>query len=214
MEPTKICSVCAAEKALTDFYFRKDSQKYRNECAACFQQKCKVRHEKNPEKDNERSRLWRKSNPERLAELTRRWGEENADRVKEMNRVWKQNNLTRHRASQYAWKKKPGKTQEKLRLSNSLRGRVRAALMGACKSAPALVLLGCSIDFLRTYLEKQFRPGMSWENYGYKGWWVDHIKPCAKFDLTDPAQQRECFHYTNLQPLWWIDNIKKGAKDA
>jgi hypothetical protein len=51
---------------------------------------------------------------------------------------------------------------------------------------------------------------MTRENHGL--WHVDHIRPCASFDLTDPEQQAICFHYTNLQPLWAIDNIKKGAR--
>jgi hypothetical protein len=62
------------------------------------------------------------------------------------------------------------------------------------------------------HLESKFTEGMSWSNYGYKGWHVDHIKPCASFDLSDPEEQKKCFHYTNLQPLWWYDNFKKGAK--
>ena len=71
-------------------------------------------------------------------------------------------------------------------------------------------LLGCTIEELWQHLEKQFQLGMTKENYGK--WHVDHRKACAKFDLTDPEQQRECFHWSNLQPLWAIDNIKKGAR--
>ena len=71
-------------------------------------------------------------------------------------------------------------------------------------------LLGCSSEFLRQHLERQFKPGMSWENHGQ--WHLDHIKPCASFDLSKPEQQRICFNYKNLQPLWAIDNMKKGAK--
>ena len=70
--------------------------------------------------------------------------------------------------------------------------------------------LGCTVSELRSYLEAQFLPGMSWENMGK--WHIDHIKPLAGFDLTN----RECFleacHYTNLQPLWAVDNIRKGAR--
>ena len=51
---------------------------------------------------------------------------------------------------------------------------------------------------------------MTWENHGQYGWHVDHIKPCALFDLTKIEEQKKCFHYTNLQPLWWRDNIKKS----
>ena len=53
---------------------------------------------------------------------------------------------------------------------------------------------------------------MNWSNYGKNGWVIDHIRPCASFDLGKETQQYECFHYTNLQPLWYIDNIKKGDK--
>jgi hypothetical protein len=73
-------------------------------------------------------------------------------------------------------------------------------------------LIGCSIVDLMTHLEKQFMRGMSWENYGYRGWHIDHIRPCAKFDLTDPEQQKACFHFTNLRPLWAADNHAKHAK--
>jgi hypothetical protein len=52
---------------------------------------------------------------------------------------------------------------------------------------------------------------MTWENYG-PVWHVDHIRPCASFDLTDPAQQRECFHFSNLQPLFAAENLAKGDK--
>jgi hypothetical protein len=53
---------------------------------------------------------------------------------------------------------------------------------------------------------------MSWDNYGFRGWHIDHKKPCALFDLSLPEQQRECFHFSNLQPLWAADNLAKGVK--
>ena len=73
-------------------------------------------------------------------------------------------------------------------------------------------LVGCTLDELKNHLEKQFTKGMTWKNYNYRGWHVDHIIPCSSFDLIDPEQQKECFHYTNLQPLWGKDNIKKSNK--
>ena len=102
------------------------------------------------------------------------------------------------------------------RLRGYLRNRIYYALkLGrGTKSASTLELLGCTIEELRLRLERQFAPGMSWDNYG-RGqgkWSVDHIKSCASFDLTGPMQQRECFNYRNLQPLWDPDNIKKGCK--
>jgi hypothetical protein len=84
-------------------------------------------------------------------------------------------------------------------------------LNGKAKSAKTMELLGCSIDMLKEHLEAGFDDKMTWENYGTY-WHVDHIRPCASFDLIDPAQQRECFNWTNLQPLEAIENIRKGAK--
>lgn len=74
--------------------------------------------------------------------------------------------------------------------------------------------LGCTPEQLKLHLEQQFQPGMTWENHGVHGWHVDHKKPLASFDLTDPAQFDQACHYTNLQPLWATDNIRKGAHDA
>ena len=60
-------------------------------------------------------------------------------------------------------------------------------------------------------LESKFRDGMTWENYG-PFWHVDHIRPWASFDLSDPSQQKLCFHWTNLQPLLATENLAKGVK--
>ena len=86
------------------------------------------------------------------------------------------------------------------------------ALSGRFKYGTTFDLIGCSSEFLRNHLKSQFTEGMTWENYGYYGWHIDHIKPCASFDLSDIEQQKLCFHYSNLQPLWAKDNMKKRNK--
>jgi hypothetical protein len=99
------------------------------------------------------------------------------------------------------------------RVVANLRRRIPAVLKGeAVKSAPTFKLLGCDRQQLVVYLESQFQPGMSWDNYGFghNKWVIDHILPCASFDLSKPEEQRKCFHYTNLQPLWWRDNLAKS----
>jgi len=105
------------------------------------------------------------------------------------------------------------------RLRYNLRTRIWKVLKGITKSEVTMKLVGCSIKFLRQYLESLFKSGMSWENYGTgrngKGmqqWHIDHIKPCASFDLSKPSEQRKCFHYTNLQPLWAKENLEKRDK--
>jgi hypothetical protein len=77
------------------------------------------------------------------------------------------------------------------------------------KTGKTMELTGCSKEELTTFLEAEFTEGMTWENYGT--WHIDHIRPCASFNLEDPGEQKRCFHWTNLQPLWAIDNIRKGA---
>lgn len=97
------------------------------------------------------------------------------------------------------------------RIRRNLRKRANKALKGISKSAATLSLLGCSVEHLAYHLESQFRPGMTRENYG-SVWEIDHIKPCAAFNLLDPEQQRICFHWTNLQPLFSEENRRKSNK--
>jgi len=94
------------------------------------------------------------------------------------------------------------------RLTETLRRRLRHALKGNSKSAATEALLGICVDECRKYIESLFTEGMSWNSNIH----IDHIVPCASFDLSDPEQQRACFHYTNLQPLWGPDNLFKSAK--
>ena len=100
------------------------------------------------------------------------------------------------------------------RLKHNLRSRVGAALRAqrASKNWNLLNIVGCSTTELMAHLETQFQPGMTWENWAFDGWHIDHIRPCASFDLTDEAQQLECFHFSNLQPLWAVDNLTKSDK--
>lgn len=98
------------------------------------------------------------------------------------------------------------------RLVKLCRNRVRLALKGYNKPERTFSLIGCTPDFLKAHLSKQFLEGMSWDNFGE--WHIDHIKPCSLFDLTVLEQRQKCFHYSNLQPLWALDNLKKGDKVA
>ena len=91
-----------------------------------------------------------------------------------------------------------------------IRGRISTAIraQNEIKFIGTLVLLGCSIKEVRIHLESQFIGEMSWENAGE--WHIDHRRPCASFDLTNPDDQKMCFHYSNLQPLWASDNMSKS----
>jgi len=70
--------------------------------------------------------------------------------------------------------------------------------------------LGCCKEEFIEYFQSKFKENMSWNNHGK--WHIDHIKPCALFNLLDEEEQKKCFHYTNLQPLWASENLSKGCK--
>tara|TARA_R100001163_G_scaffold42664_1_gene32235 strand:+ start:79 stop:777 length:699 start_codon:yes stop_codon:yes gene_type:complete len=97
------------------------------------------------------------------------------------------------------------------RMIDSQRSRIRCAIRDSIKSDRTMDLVGCTPNELKDHIESQFKDGMTFDNYGRGGWVIDHIKPIVSFDLSDPEQQRECFHYTNLQPLWEKENLTKGS---
>jgi hypothetical protein len=98
------------------------------------------------------------------------------------------------------------------RLAVALRKRLGVAIRNNQKAGSAVRDLGCTISYLRTYLEERFLPGMSWNNWSRKGWHIDHSIPLASFDLSNPKQFKKAVHYTNLQPLWAADNLAKGPR--
>ena len=101
------------------------------------------------------------------------------------------------------------------RLSDLFRSRLRDAIKGKHRlGISAMALLGCTIAEAITHLERQFKPGMTWDNHGLHGWHIDHIIPISAFDLTDPQQIAKACHYSNLQPLWARENQAKGNRRA
>jgi hypothetical protein len=128
---------------------------------------------------------------------------------------WHARNPEKRRAHHRNWRQR-----EKNRIGFELRKTIWQALKhrdsgrdwrSDCRLAE---IIGCSKPDLIAHIAARFLPGMSWSNYGRIGWEIDHIKPCASFDLTQHEQVRACFHYTNLRPLWRADNLRKSRKDG
>lgn len=111
------------------------------------------------------------------------------------------------------WIKDKKSSDPQFKLKHILRLRLLDALKrnNTTKRHSALKLLGCSIEQAKQHIENQFKPEMNWKNHG-SYWEIDHIKPCASFDLSDVEQQQECFNYTNLQPLTISENRSKGDR--
>ena len=184
----------------------------------------KIYHLKNKEKIIERIKIWKLKNKEKIIERDRQYRLKNKEKIKERERQYRLKNKEKilEQRRQYCLKNKNKRNQYvsarrkydiHFKMRSNLSRRIREILKGTEKSAPTLKLLGVpNIEFLWQHLEKQFKPGMTKENHGVHGWHIDHIRPCASFDLTKPEEQKKCFHYTNLQPLWATENISKGAK--
>lgn len=129
-------------------------------------------------------------------------------------KAWTEKNRDRCNATRRAIRARQMATNLRYRVTSRLRSRFYMAVKNKARSGLAVRELGCSIEELLAHLESQFVSGMSWDNWSQSGWHIDHIKPLASFDLTDPEQARQACHYTNLQPLWAQENQRKHAKAA
>jgi hypothetical protein len=127
----------------------------------------------------------------------------------------RENILRRKRQYQKLYRLSGLTVKQRLRISIATNINARLRKFQIQKKNTSFAYLGCDMQWLEAWLEVQFQPGMSWQNWGKKGWdgWqIDHIRPCKAFDFTDPIQQKHCFHWTNLQPLWSAENQHKAGK--
>jgi hypothetical protein len=122
----------------------------------------------------------------------------------------------RYRKGQTDYERKHRAKSFQRRLSCIVRNQLTNALRGRERYGSLFELMGCTLDDLKSHLEKQFDFGMSWSNFGRgRGrWGIDHIKPLAAHDLTIIDEQKKAFHFSNLCPLWHDENSRKGSLHA
>lgn len=147
------------------------------------------------------------ANKELLSAKHKVYVKNNKDILYVQQRQYRQENKEKRSAQHKKWVDSNYKTNIQYRLSNSLRQRLRQALKDGYKNGSAVRDLGCSIENFKQYIENQFQEGMTWDNYGE--WHLDHIKPLISFDLTQRKQLLEAVHFSNLRPLWAIDNLRR-----
>jgi len=155
-----------------------------------------------------KNKLRRKNNPEYYKKYEKERYAKDPEFYKERHRVYSKKN--RDKVNKYIKEKYSNNLEFKM--SCILRARLLIALKGKQKSDKTLNLIGCTIPQLKVHIEKQFKKGMNWDNWAYKGWHIDHVKPISKFNLLEKDEILKACHYTNLQPMWSLDNHKKGAK--
>lgn len=221
----KICRKCNIDKNLD--CFRVDVRYYlgvKGQCRECennqkklnyalLPQEVRLKRQKIQSKRNEKSKKeYYKKNKERIKKNVLKRQKDNPEKYK---KYWREYwSIEKNKKRKYSSYKEKIKNDPHFRFVNMARQYVRDSLnrRKIRKCDKFINLLGCSVDALKQYIESQFKSGMTWENYGYYGWHIDHIKPCASFDLSKEEEQRKCFHFSNLQPLWATENLKKGSK--
>jgi hypothetical protein len=213
----KICIKCNQSKTLEYFYKTKRNKTgYESKC-----KKCKNKYTI----DNNK-----KLGKEYFRKVVKKHNDKNKDKIKIKNKkywdlnkdYWLENDVRKEYMKEYM-KINRGKLNKYLneryknniqfKLGMILRQRFKSAIKGY-KIHQIEDLISCPIEECKKHIEKQFHPEMTWENHG-EIWEIDHIKPCASFDLTDIEQQKQCFHYMNYQPLFKTTKIAEsfGYKD-
>ena len=206
------CKVCLKEKRdMNKDKMTEYNKQYWEKTKDAQKEKCKQWRENNKEHVKEKMQEWLSNNKEHKKQKDKEYREANREKRNEQVRIWKQNNYQ-------DLKTNPDRVDEfnSQRIKSNVSRRIREILKQH-KSRRAMEYVGCSLEDLKQHLEKQFQEGMSWDNYGiYKfgeeqsGWHIDHIIPCAGFNLQDEFEKNACFYYKNLQPLWGKDNIIKS----
>jgi len=151
---------------------------------------------------------YRKNNKDSINTTSRKYWANHKERKKELDKQYKDANWDKIYA-RIKWRRAH---DIYFKLADGLRTKIRKSIKNNYKFTSTMKLTDCTMQFLRQYLESKFKSGMTWKNHGVYGWHIDHIIPISSFDLTKEEDQRKCFHYTNLQPLWAEDNMKKGNK--
>lgn len=169
----------------------------------------------------EKQQIYQEKNKEKIRNQANKKYEKNKEQISIKSKEYRQNNLEKVRNyDKLRYKKRKKKLLQRqlerrrnnihCRLRHNLSNRIIKVLKGINKSKGTIELLGCEIEFFKQHIESKFTKGMTWENYGK--WHIDHKIPCSKFDLSKEKEQKRCFHFSNLQPLWARENIIKSDK--
>jgi hypothetical protein len=155
-------------------------------------------------------KIWYAKNKEKRKSQTKSYYATNREDQKTNMKVYDSS----HKVERRTYRRRKHETDPQFRLNHNLRSRIRHALKRGYKAGSTQELLGSSFETVYNYIFNLLKPGMTWKNYGLHTWHIDHVIPCYKFDLTKPEEQRKCFHYTNLQPLWAEEHKKKHAGET
>jgi hypothetical protein len=190
----KICSKCKLEKDVCEFYNNKtklDGKRY--ECKVC---------------SNKSSILYNQKNKEKVSGIKQKYVDNNKEKVKKSKKEW----FDKNPEYQKEWCLNNYQTDIIYKIKSIIRARLGIFIKSRniTKNNKTFYIVGCTPEFLKEHIEKQFTEGMSWENHSLYGWHIDHIVPLSSAKTEEEIYKLS--HYTNLQPLWSEDNLKKSDK--
>lgn len=203
---TKNCTKCKIRKEITNFYTN-ESGKFgvRSIC-----KKCTLEHRKLYYKTHFKERaIYYQNNKKDISKKNKIFYKKNKSRLLQKSINYNKS----HKNEKAAYMRKKRNTDIRFNIASQMRTRIFCALKKNKKILSTMLLIGCEIDYLMYYLQNKFKNGMTWNNYGRSGWVIDHIRPCASFNLRIKSEQLKCFNYKNLQPLWNDENRKKLSDD-
>jgi hypothetical protein len=238
----KICKRCLDVKLIFEFGKNKNKKDGLSiYCKECENKRHRLYNKNNPDKRKITAKKWLEKNKEKYKEIVKTYLEKNphmtssvrikkyrenpefVEKEKEKRRLYYQNNLEKEREKRKLyyhnnkeqerkksneWKKNKLKMDPLERIKKNIRARVREYLTGENKSKRTFDIIGLDKEKFKSYIENKFTEGMTWENYGK--WHLDHIKPLYLSENEEDLIKLN--HYTNLQPLWAEDNLKKNRK--
>jgi hypothetical protein len=202
---TKICSSCFIEKNIEEFNKNKNTKDgLQFNCRLCCKKYKTSYYSENKEKILKRHKKYYKNNKEKILKRVKDWCDNNGDKTFQYKKKYVEKN--KEKINQKMRERK--KNEPILKLKMLYRSKINKFL--GSKREKTFDLIGCTPEELKKHLEKKFQPGMSWENHGIRGWHIDHIVPISS--AKNEEELKMLCHFTNLQPLWGVDNIRKRNK--
>lgn len=208
----KFCKECDTEKDVSEFYVRRNRGTglagYMYKCKSCSK---KTSREYVSDTKKEYMKNYREKNKEKLKSYIENWRIENVEKFQSGRRNYYEKKKEEIKKRNYEYCKNRKSVDPLYKLSRGIRSLILISFRNqfTTKSKKTIEILGCSFDEFKSYLESKFDDKMNWENQGTY-WHMDHIIPISSAQTEEDVYRLN--HYTNFQPLYWEDNLKKSNK--
>jgi hypothetical protein len=208
----KHCIRCKHDKGISEYYKSSNNlDGLASYCKQCHSELMKAVRSKNAEYYRKYGDEWKLKNKEHIKEVNKAWYQNNKEKRLESTYKWRRENPEKHRSINNKSQNKRLRTPMG-KLNNSFHVAIYKTLKSGKGHRRWCDIVGYTAEQLKCQLEKKFKPGMTWENYGK--WHIDHKIPVSVFNFEKPEDMdfKKCWGLNNLQPMWAKENMVKHAK--